>query len=134
MAPVREALEHFLRAHEPYPAVVVDGRWNLVTANDALAVLTEGVSSALLEPPANGLRITLHPDGMAPRIVNFARGVTDEERQRYYTRVAEAIDRCSPMPFTESMGGAVAGRTFRINFLDRRNSRKAEGSWPTEKS
>jgi|SRR3954471_9627816 hypothetical protein len=69
-----------------------------------------------------------------PRIVNFARGVTDEERQRYYTRVAEAIDRCSPMPFTESMGGAVAGRTFRINFLDRRNSRKAEGSWPTEKS
>jgi hypothetical protein len=60
-----------------------------------------------------------------PRIVNFARSVTDEERQRYYTAVAEAIDRCSPMPFTDSMGGAVAGRTFRVNFLDRRNSRKA---------
>jgi transcriptional regulator with XRE-family HTH domain len=72
MAPVREALEHFLRAHEPYPAVVVDGRWNLITANDALAILTAGVASALLEPPANGLRITLHPEGMAPRIVNFA--------------------------------------------------------------
>jgi transcriptional regulator with XRE-family HTH domain len=72
MAPVRGALEHFLRAHEPYPAVVVDGRWNLVTGNDALAILTEGVAPALFEPPANGLRITLHPEGMAPRILNFA--------------------------------------------------------------
>jgi transcriptional regulator with XRE-family HTH domain len=72
MTPVRGALEHFLRAHEPYPAVVVDGRWNLVTANNALAVLTEGVAAALLEPPANGLRISLHPEGMAPRILNFA--------------------------------------------------------------
>jgi hypothetical protein len=60
-----------------------------------------------------------------PRIVNFARAVTDQERQRYYTSVAEAIDRCSPMPFTDSMGGAVAGRTFRVNFLDRRNSKRA---------
>jgi len=66
-----------------------------------------------------------------PRVVNFARSVTDEERQLYYTAVAEAVDRCVPMPFTESMGGAVAGRTFRINFLDRRNSRKAEVSWLT---
>jgi hypothetical protein len=69
-----------------------------------------------------------------PRVVTFTRAVTDEERQRYYTAVAEAIDRCSPMPFTDSMGGAVAGRTFRVNFLDRRNSRRANASWPTEKS
>ena len=60
-----------------------------------------------------------------PRAINFARAVTDEERQRYYTAVAEAVDRCAQMPFTESMGGAVAGRPFRVNFLDRRNSRKA---------
>lgn len=72
MAPVRGALEHFLRAHEPYPAVVVDGHWNLISANDALGVLVDGVAPALLQPPANGLRITLHPDGMAPRILNFA--------------------------------------------------------------
>jgi len=39
--------------------------------------------------------------------------------------VAEAVDRCSKMPFTDSMGGAVAGSPFRVNFLDRRNSRKA---------
>ena len=58
-----------------------------------------------------------------------ARPVSDEERQRYSTAVVEAVDRCSPMPFTEQMGGAVAGRTLRVNFLDRRNSRKAEVSW-----
>lgn len=69
-----------------------------------------------------------------PRVVNFARPVTQQERERYQLAVVEAIDRCSPMPFTEQMGGAVAGRTFRVNFLDRRNSKKAEVSWLTTKS
>ena len=69
-----------------------------------------------------------------PRAVQFGRVVTPEERQRYYTAVAEAVDRCALMPFTESMGGAVAGRTFRINFIDRRNSRKAQSSWRLRKS
>lgn len=71
MAPVREALQRFLAAHEPYPALVVDRRWNLVLANDALGFLTEGVAPWLLEPPANALRATLHPEGMAPHILNF---------------------------------------------------------------
>jgi transcriptional regulator with XRE-family HTH domain len=71
MAPVREALQRFLTAHEPYPALVVDRRWNLVLANDALGFLIEGVSPWLLEPPANALRATLHPEGMAPHILNF---------------------------------------------------------------
>ena len=69
-----------------------------------------------------------------PRAINFARPITDEERQLYYTAVAEAVDRCSQMPFTEAMGGAVAGRPFRVNFVDRRNSRKTEITWPTKKS
>jgi transcriptional regulator with XRE-family HTH domain len=72
MRPVREALERFLAAHEPYPAVVVDRHWNLVLANRAVALLVEGVAPELLEPPANALRVTLHPDGMARRIVNLA--------------------------------------------------------------
>jgi len=69
-----------------------------------------------------------------PRIVEFARPVTPEERGRYYAAVAEAIDRCSQMPFTEQMGGAVAGRVFRVNFIDMRNRKQAEVPWPTEKS
>jgi transcriptional regulator with XRE-family HTH domain len=73
MAPVREALEHLLKGHEPFPAVAVDRQWELVSANaPALALLSDGVAPELLEPPANTLRISLHPDGLAPRIVNLA--------------------------------------------------------------
>jgi transcriptional regulator with XRE-family HTH domain len=71
MEPVRQALDRFLRAHEPFPAVVVDRHYNLVSSNDAVALLTAGVAPWLMEPPANALRITLHPDGMAPRIANL---------------------------------------------------------------
>ncbi len=73
MAPARDALDTILTGHSPYPAIIVDGRWNLVTANDAaLTILTEGVSAELLAPPANALRACLHPEGLAPRIVNLA--------------------------------------------------------------
>lgn len=68
---VREALERFLAAHEPYPAVVVDRGWNMLLANEAVSILAGDVAPELLEPPANALRIALHPDGLAPRILNF---------------------------------------------------------------
>ena len=72
LAPVREAVERFLTAHEPYPAAVHDQRWNLVAANRGLDSLVQGVDPGLLAPPANVLRATLHPNGVAPRIANFA--------------------------------------------------------------
>lgn len=72
MEPVRQTLEAVLRGHEPYPAVVLDRHWGMVAANQAVALLTQGVASELLEPPVNVLRVTLHPDGMAPRILNLA--------------------------------------------------------------
>ena len=71
MEPVREAIDRFLRAHEPYPAVVVDRHHNLIAANDALDLLLEGVEPELLEPPANAMRVALHPKGMAPRTLNL---------------------------------------------------------------
>lgn len=72
MAPIRDALDKIVGGHEPFPAVVVDRHWELVTLNDAaMALLTAGVSSDLLVPPVNVLRVSLHPHGMAPRIVNF---------------------------------------------------------------
>jgi transcriptional regulator with XRE-family HTH domain len=72
MAPVRDALEKILASHEPFPAIIVDRRWNLVSANrPALAILTDGVAAELLAPPANALRVSLHPLGLAPRIVNL---------------------------------------------------------------
>lgn len=71
MAAVRAAVRRVLVAHEPYPAAAVDRHWNLVDANAGIALLTEGVAPALLVPPVNVLRVSLHPDGMAPRIVNL---------------------------------------------------------------
>ncbi len=72
MAPVREALDRILEGHQPFPAVVVDPRWDLVAANGAaLAVLTDRVAPELLAPPVNALRVCLHPDGLAPRIANL---------------------------------------------------------------
>jgi hypothetical protein len=53
--------------------VVVDQRWDLVSANSsAMAVMTEGVAPHLLRGRVNTLRVSLHPDGLAPRIVNLA--------------------------------------------------------------
>ena len=72
MRAVHEAIEHVLRAHEPYPAVVIDGRWDLVAANEAVPLLTEGAAARLLEPPVNVLRLSLHPQGLGQRIINLA--------------------------------------------------------------
>jgi transcriptional regulator with XRE-family HTH domain len=71
MAAVTRALDLVLTAHEPFPAVVVDRSWELVAANASVALLTDGVAAHLLEPPANVLRLSLHPDGLAPRIRNL---------------------------------------------------------------
>jgi transcriptional regulator with XRE-family HTH domain len=68
---VRAAVRQVLTAHEPSPAVAVDRAWTLVDANASVALLTDGVALELLAPPANALRLSLHPDGMAGRIVNL---------------------------------------------------------------
>jgi transcriptional regulator with XRE-family HTH domain len=72
LAPVREALERFLTAHEPYPALVVDRHWNVVALNRGISYITRGVAADLFAPPRNALRIALHPEGLAPRTRNLA--------------------------------------------------------------
>lgn len=71
LGPVRDAIDQVLRGHEPYPALVVDRHWGLVAANRPLRFLTADVAEHLLEPPINVLRLSLHPDGLAPRILNL---------------------------------------------------------------
>ena len=71
LQPARDAVELVLRGHEPYPAIAVDRHWQLVAANDAARYFMSGVSPTLITAPLNVLRMTLHPDGMAPRIVNL---------------------------------------------------------------
>jgi transcriptional regulator with XRE-family HTH domain len=72
LASVRAALRLVLAGHEPNPAVVIDRYWELLDANTAVALMTAGCAAHLLEPPVNVLRLSLHPDGIAPRILNLA--------------------------------------------------------------
>jgi transcriptional regulator with XRE-family HTH domain len=67
MQPLRESLGRLLEAHQPNPALTVDGLWNLIEANPAASLLWDGVEPALLEPPINMLRLAVHPGGL-PRI------------------------------------------------------------------
>ena len=68
---VRDALRQVLAGHEPYPAVVVNRWWEMVDSNAGASVLTDGCAGWLLEAPVNVLRLSLHPEGLAPRIVNL---------------------------------------------------------------
>jgi transcriptional regulator with XRE-family HTH domain len=72
LEPVRTALERVLAGHEPNPALVVDRHWGMVAANSGVAMLIAGAAAHLLEPPVNVLRLSLHPEGVAPRIANLA--------------------------------------------------------------
>ncbi|MFI6288973.1 helix-turn-helix domain-containing protein [Streptomyces sp. NPDC051018] len=71
MGAVREGLQQLLHGYEPYPAIIVDGTYNVVAANLGMTRLLDGVAEHLLTPPLNGMRITLHPEGLAPSIRNF---------------------------------------------------------------
>jgi hypothetical protein len=93
MTPVRDALDTILTGHEPYPALIVDAHWNLMAANAALGALLEGVAPQLLEPPVNALRLSLHPDGVNPRIENLAEWSAHllERLQRQIAVSADAV-------------------------------------------
>jgi transcriptional regulator with XRE-family HTH domain len=71
MAGVWQAVRQVLSGHEPYPAVVVNRFWQLLDANAAVDLMTDVCAPWLLEPPANILRAGLHPDGLAPHIMNL---------------------------------------------------------------
>ena len=70
MAGMKAIVEHVLKGHEPYPALAVDRHWNMIAANSAVEILTRLAAPELFVPPVNVLRIALHPDGLAPHIVN----------------------------------------------------------------
>jgi transcriptional regulator with XRE-family HTH domain len=72
MAAARRAVDLVLKGHEPFPALAVDRHWNLVAHNALVPLLMEGASPELLKPPINVLRLSLHPEGVAPRIANLS--------------------------------------------------------------
>ncbi len=95
LAPVLEALRAILDGHLPYPALVVRPYGILLAANAAFDVLTEGAAPWLLEPPVNVLRLALHPDGLAARVLNlpeWGRHVTEALRNRMTRSPDPALD------------------------------------------
>ncbi|MFF3909880.1 helix-turn-helix domain-containing protein [Streptomyces sp. NPDC001848] len=71
MDALRAGVERLLQGYEPYPALVVDATYGVVAANRGIAMFLEGVPDHLLAPPLNAMRLTLHPEGLAPRIRNL---------------------------------------------------------------
>jgi len=108
LGPVRTALARILEGHLPYPAVITDRHGELVSANDAFWVLTDGVAPQLLAPPVNLARLLLHPHGMAPRIRNldqWAWHVIDALRQETTRNPNERLE-----ALVTELEGLVPGR------------------------
>ncbi len=84
MAALREGMERLIQGYEPYPALVMNATYDVLAANRGIVMLLDGVSEALLAPPINAMRLTLHPEGMAPRIRNLRawRGHLLEQMER----------------------------------------------------
>ena len=100
-----DTLELVLRGHDPYPAMVVDRHWGMLSANRAFGLLIEGAAPELLEPPADVLRLALHPHGVAPKIVNQARG-----RPRIANNPRGAPDGGLRITFLACAAGGADGR------------------------
>jgi MmyB-like transcription regulator ligand binding domain len=108
------SLRRMLGAHEPYPGVVVDRRWNLVAANQAAMWLIGTTVVTWGEEPLNVFRVTLHPGGLAgystnldewaPHLVGMLRRSTalsgDPELEALYAEVTT---------YPGLLGGADAG-------------------------
>ena len=122
---VRTALQRVLKGHEPYPAVVVNRWWELVEANAGIALFTRHVKPELLHPPVNVLRLSLHPDGMAPRIANLPEWrahLLDRLRRQAETagdaRLAELHDELAAYPGGRAQPPAATDVVVPLRYRD----------------
>jgi len=83
----RKAIDLILESQKPYPAFAIDRHWTIIASNGAIPELYVGVAPRLVEPPINALRISLHPEGLAPRVANLP-----EWREHLFARLRREID------------------------------------------
>lgn len=116
----REVIGRVLAGHEPFPAIAIDRHWSLVSANRAIAPLLAGVAPDLLLQPMNVLRLSLHPEGLAPRIANL-----EQWRAHLLERLEQQIElsadqtltdllaelQAYPTPKSDSAGEGNAGKS-----------------------
>jgi transcriptional regulator with XRE-family HTH domain len=84
---VRQSIDLLLSTHEPNPALAMDRHWTMTASNTAIGRLIAGVDPLLLVPPVNVIRLSLHPAGLAPRIINLL-----EWRRHIIDRLRQQID------------------------------------------
>jgi len=96
LASARAAVDVVLKGHAPNPALAIDRRWTLLDANESAMRILGGVAPALLAGRPNALRISLHPDGLASRILNLA-----EWRRHIFVRLERQIDASGDPVLTE---------------------------------
>lgn len=120
-----DAVVSIIDGHMPFPALAVDRHWNLVRANGALMPLLANCSPRLLSKPVNVLRLSLHPDGLAPMIVNLAewrhhilgrlrQQVDNGEDRELAELLSELLAIPGPKPKTTSTHGIVIPLQLRI--------------------
>lgn len=96
LAAARAAIELVLAGHEPYPALALDRHWNLVRANRAALRLFAQVAPALMQPPVNMMRVSLHPEGLAGALLNL-----EEVRARMLHRLRQQVANSGDAVLTE---------------------------------
>jgi transcriptional regulator with XRE-family HTH domain len=107
----RKAMDLVLKGHEPFPALAINRHWTLIASNRAVTPLLAGAAPALLRPPVNVLRLSLHPDGLAPRIANLA-----EWRTHLLARLRRQIEVTADkvlIDLLNELAGYPAPRTMR---------------------
>jgi transcriptional regulator with XRE-family HTH domain len=111
---LREGMERLIQGYEPYPALVVDAMYNVVAANRGIMMLLNGIPDSLLTRPLNAMRLTLHPEGLAPRIRNLRewRGHLLDQMGRHIALhrsrpLRELYDEVAAYPVPEADEGGV---------------------------
>ena len=132
MSSVRESVEMVLKSHEPFPAIAVDRKWNVVVSNCGAPLLAEGVSPELLGAAANVYRLSLHPKGFRPRVLNFAEYACHMvARLRHDLTVsgdlelAELLEEVESYPGMRTIVGASANRRCRTSTTHQEHLRRA---------
>jgi transcriptional regulator with XRE-family HTH domain len=90
----RDAVEAVVTGMEPNPAAAVNLRWDLLAANQPMRTFLAGLPGELAGPPVNMLRVTMHPDGLAPQVRNL-----QQWRTYMLRRVRRQIERTAATVF-----------------------------------
>ena len=105
----------------------------LNTLKDVIAALRACWEPPPIDQSRPGMQITVQMSFRRngelfghPRITFESVGASDDERLAYRIAVAKMLKRCAPLPFTDALGNAIAGRPLTMRLIDNRKLKQAE--------